>query len=99
MDYSDRQIAVAFELLGISRKELMRARSNPGILEALKARVRKNWRTAAKELHPDRTNEDPQLTEMFKLVKQVVDEITDMRVQTSPRRVKWALRMVQVEAT
>lgn len=99
MDYSDRQITMAFELLGITRKELARARTNPGILEAMKVRVKRNWRTAAKELHPDRTSEDPQLTEMFKLVKQVVDEITSMRVQTSSRRVKWALRMVQVEAS
>jgi len=99
MDYSDRQITTAFELLGISRRELMRARANPGILEALKVRAKRNWRATAKELHPDHTQDDPQLTEMFKLVKHVLDEITDMHVQTSPRRVKWALRMVQVEAT
>lgn len=99
MDYTDRQITAAFELLGITQKDLARARVNPAVLQALQAKVRRTWKQAARELHPDRTGDDPQLTELFKLVKQVADEVAAMKVRPSRRRMKWALRMVRVEAS
>jgi hypothetical protein len=100
MDYTDAQVELAFDLLGVSRHEIMRARYNARALDVLQRRVKRVYRLAALELHPDRNGDDPEKArkeKMFKLVTEVADAIKHMRVEANPRQTKWALRLTAVE--
>ena len=53
-------------------------------LEALKERVRKNYKKLAFESHPDRTGNDPEKTERFKMATAVRDKIEKVRLRRAP---------------
>jgi hypothetical protein len=53
-------------------------------LEALKERVRKNFRQLAFELHPDRTGNDAAKTERFKALAQVRERLDKMTLRRAP---------------
>lgn len=68
----------ALAYLGVSPAELEWLNRLPGDeaskkFAALKDKVNKNWRRAAFELHPDRTNNDPEKTAVFKEVLRIKD--------------------------
>lgn len=58
------------EQLGVTESDLQRLTQVPyqealKLLEALKEKVRRNWKRWAFELHPDRTGGDTQKTDLF----------------------------------
>jgi hypothetical protein len=53
----------------------------------LKERVRRNYKHLAFELHPDRTDSDPEKTEKFKLLGTIRDEFEKLQLQAMPQPV------------
>lgn len=90
MSYTDAQLKAVMEMLGVSARELRAARSNGRQLEALKRQVKRAYRHAAFELHPDRTGGDPARTDLFRLLSETVEEI--QAIEPQPRK-KWAVRL------
>jgi len=90
VSYSDAQLHAVMEILGVSAVELRTARRNGRHLEELQRRVKRNYRLAALELHPDRTDGDVECTELFKLMSEVVKEIQELQPAVPA---KWAWRM------
>lgn len=101
MKLSDPQIFRAMQLLGVQQTDFRSietaASFDAGVqqLEALKLRVKKQFRKLALELHPDRTNNDPAKTEDFKLVSAVVDEIDRLVFRPPPPPPQ--LRVVRIQ--
>lgn len=93
MQATDSQILEVMSLFGISQEDIRRAQTNGRALDAFKARVKKAYRQAAHQLHPDKNNNDPEKARLFQLAGQVVEEINAMRFESHPRRVKWAVRV------
>ena len=81
MKLTDAQISQAMSLLGLSQGDFQAVQRAPSFevaqqrLAELKERTKKQFRKVALVLHPDRTNNDPDKTEAFKLVAAVVDDI------------------------
>jgi hypothetical protein len=81
MKLTDAQISQAMQLLGLSQGDFQAVQRAPSFevaqqrLTELKERAKKGFRKVALVLHPDRTNNDPDKTEAFKLVAAVVDDI------------------------
>lgn len=57
-------------------------------LDELKERVRKNFKVLAFELHPDRTGNDLEKTERFKLYATVKDEFEKIQIEIRPPRMQ-----------
>lgn len=93
MDYSDAQILEVMLRLGVSQADLMRAQSSQRALDALKARLKRAYKTLALECHPDRTHNDPEKAALFQLATHVVKEIETIQPHPNPRRLKWAVRI------
>ena len=55
-------------------------------LEELKERVHKNYKRLAFELHPDRTGNDPEKTERFKLIGAIREDFAKLQLQAMPQR-------------
>lgn len=53
-------------------------------LEALKDRVRANWKKLAFALHPDRTGNDPAKTEQFKQLSALRDKLEKVGLRRAP---------------
>ena len=54
-------------------------------LDELKERVRKNYKRLAFELHPDRTGNDSEKTEKFKLLGAIRDDFEKLQLNAQPR--------------
>jgi DnaJ domain len=90
MSYTDAQLKAVMEMLDITAPELRQACRNGHQLEALKRRVKRAYRHAAFELHPDRNGGDPVRTDLFRLLSETVEAIQALE-PTPPK--KWALRL------
>jgi len=83
----DQATAVRFlARLGVMPMDIERLRRTPyaqavSNLDALKATVKGNWKKLAFDLHPDRTGNDPVLTEEFKSLTEVKDAFLKIEVQ------------------
>lgn len=81
------QIERGFQALGVSPAELQQVLQQPSFaecqvyLEALKDKVRKSFKKLAFELHPDRTGNDPEKTELFKVVARIRDDVEKLTLQ------------------
>jgi len=81
------KIQAAMSDLGVSPVDMEKLRRMTSVEEAtswldeLKARVRKNFKQLAFELHPDRTGGDEEKTAQFKLYGTVKDEFEKLQVQ------------------
>ena len=62
-------------------------------LEELKERVHKNYKRLAFELHPDRTGNDPEKTEKFKLVGAIREDFSKLQLQAQPRMMPMPMRV------
>ncbi len=86
MNGTPHQIAEALKRLGISSQDIRSIREAPTLDEAvtrlrlIKATTRRHYRTAVRELHPDRTNNDPNTTAIFRLVTELHDRLQDAQV-------------------
>lgn len=54
------------------------------LLEALKERVRRNWKRLAFQLHPDRTGNDPQKTAHFQRLTEVREKFEQVELLPEP---------------
>jgi hypothetical protein len=70
------------ELQALQRLPLEKAREK---FEEIKARVHKNYKRLAFELHPDRTGTDPDQTELFKLVGAVKSDFDKLKLEPRPQ--------------
>lgn len=88
------------QLLGVSAAEVEGLRNLPypdacTKLEALKERVRKNWRRLAFELHPDRTGNDPDKTALFRALALMRERFEQMTLPVPVYRTATARPPVQ----
>jgi len=110
--YTQAEVVKAFQHLGITEADVMGIRSAPSLVEAnkrlqaLRDRVKKQWRKLAFELHPDRTEGDEDKEKLFKLLSGVVDKLDDtkvlppMRPRPRPRRrVVWQQPIMWTDST
>lgn len=80
-------LAKAAKLLGVGKKDLEWIKEAPGHaaavarLDHLKATTKTNYKKAAKELHPDRTGNDPEKTDLFCVVKDVYRRIESTKIE------------------
>lgn len=88
-------------LLGLSQNDFRAIEHAPSFeagqqrLADFKERAKKQFRKAALELHPDRTNNDPAKTDDFKLVAAVADDIEKLVFgRPPPQPVMRAVRIV-----
>jgi hypothetical protein len=87
MALTDTQIQAALAHLQVGPADFQQVSALPTFearcqgLEDLKGRIRKNFKKAALELHPDRTGDDPGKTEIFKVLAQFVDQVDQLRVR------------------
>jgi hypothetical protein len=70
----------AYQVLGVTEAELKSIENAPFLegeasLKKLKIRVRKNYKKAALELHPDHNQGDPAKSELFLLVTRVSKDL------------------------
>jgi hypothetical protein len=88
---SDSQLAWAFGKLGVTPAALQAiAHARPReradqLLDELKKSVKKHFHQAALELHPDRTGNDLQKAELFRILTFVKEELEKMEVPPRPR--------------
>jgi hypothetical protein len=76
----------ALGLLGVSASDFEAMRRVPfaqaqEMLRVVKERVRKNFRRLVLELHPDRTGNDPEKTEQFKVLAQIFADFNKLEVR------------------
>lgn len=64
-------------------------------LEEVKEKVRKGYKKLAFELHPDRTGDDVEKTELFKIITQVKQDIESLQIER-PRPVPVPVPMIPV---
>jgi hypothetical protein len=87
MDPSSTLVVEILGLLGVNYPsdlqaiERMPFEQGTKVLADLKERVRKGYKRLAFELHPDRTGNDPEKTERFKLLAQIRDRIEKITIQ------------------
>jgi phage-related protein len=93
VEFTDEQIVTVMAGLGITQADLSRASMSERSLQALQRRVKKAYRKLVMELHPDRTNDDPDKARLFQLAGKVVEEIEKMDAHPNPRRIKWAVKI------
>jgi hypothetical protein len=55
------------------------------VFDGLKQEAKKLFKKLALELHPDRTQNDPEKTERFKVLVQVMEAIEQLRLQPKPQ--------------
>lgn len=84
--------------LGVQPAEMDALRRSPieegkRKLEELKERVHKNYKRLAFELHPDRTGNDPEKTERFKLVGAIREDFSKLQLQAQPRMMPMPMRV------
>ncbi len=78
------------DLLALDANELDAVRKAPTLPEAekllvaFKAKIKKHFRRAAMNLHPDRTDNDPAKTEDFKLISAVMEELEKVTINQRP---------------
>lgn len=77
---SDAELLLALRELDIEPSEFDIPRSACA-LEALKSKVSKRFRKAARRLHPDVTNNDPAKAERFRIVCEFAQEVDGLTVQ------------------
>ena len=88
--YSDlSEIKNLLHHLGVSFSDLEKLVQLPygdatQYLIALKERAHKNWKRLAFELHPDRTKNDPQKTELFQRLLQAKTKFEQLSVPHQP---------------
>jgi len=78
-------------MLGISPEDIESLRNLPYPdaskgLEALKDKVRRNWRRTIFDLHPDRTGNDPEKTALFQELTRAKEALEAWKLE-EPRRV------------
>lgn len=69
------------ELQGLQRLPIQEGQRR---FAEIKERVHKNYKKAAFELHPDRTGNDPEKTELFKLIGTVKDDFDKLQLERRP---------------
>lgn len=90
MKLTDAQLQRALLLLRIKQDDFTDIVNAPTMAEGqqrlaeLKARVKKQFRTLAFDLHPDRTNNDPAKTDDFKLVSVVAEDLQEVELRPKP---------------
>jgi hypothetical protein len=62
-------------------------------LDELKERVHKNYKRLAFELHPDRTGNDPEKTERFKLVGAIREDFDKLQLRAPPQFMPMPMRV------
>lgn len=86
---TDTELEKALRQFKIKRSEF--AVTDPVALKVLQDKVRKNFRSAAQRLHPDKTNNDPEKTELFRIVCEFAKEVSELYIPDSIRiRLKWS---------
>lgn len=84
---SDSQIQSAIGHLGVQPQEFQRIGTLPTYearceaLTVLKADLRKRFKRAALLLHPDRTGDDPEKTEQFKVLVTFMEQVEQLQVR------------------
>ena len=84
---TDAQLQQAMDWLGMSQADLLRvqnAKSDAQAaaqLEALQVRIKKAFKKAVRELHPDRNGGCPKKTALFRAVTEVYQEIGRLELQ------------------
>lgn len=76
--------------LGVSLHEFEALRDRPRVeavkmLDALKDKVRRNWRRAVFDLHPDRTGGDPEKTALFQELTRIKDTLEAFQLPVEVR--------------
>lgn len=79
--------------LGVDLHEFEALRARPRteaveMLEALKDKVRRNWRRAVFDLHPDRTGGDPEKTALFQELTRIRDALEAFQLPVEVRPVR-----------
>lgn len=80
MQITRAQLDQAMRLLDVTPADIRQARLNGERLEAFKERVKRTYRSLAKQLHPDKTGGDVDKEFVFKLLTQVVAELNKLEV-------------------
>lgn len=82
---SQDKLTYLLRMLDVSTQEVERLWQLPHAdaltqMNLLKDKVHKNWRKMALQLHPDRTNGDPEKTELFQELTQIKDFIEGFKL-------------------
>lgn len=92
MAITDAQLQAALPYFGVSQEEIRAVQTKPSFeaavqaLADLKARVKKNYKRAVRELHPDVTGNDAAKTEIFRTLTEMVDGFEKLEVRRPPPR-------------
>lgn len=90
MDLTDEQLAWCVDTLGVSAADFVDIRQAVSdtrakrLLDALKAKAKKNYKVVSRKLHPDLTGNDAEKTARFQWLTQVYKDLLRLEV---PKRV------------
>lgn len=85
------QARQAAAILGLTEEDLTNCIRHPELeecrrrLDSLRTLLKQRYREAALNLHPDRTGNDPEKTELFKRVTHLWEEIQKLEIGPRPR--------------
>jgi len=96
MALTDAQIQAALPYIGVYPQDFQAVRQLPtfeaavAALEELKKRARRNFKKAARELHPDLTGNDEGKADIFRTCVEMLDQLDKLQlVRPRPRPVQW----------
>jgi len=96
MALTDAQIQAALPYLGVNQQDFLAVRQKPtfeeacAALEELKKQAHRNFKKAARELHPDATGGDEAKADIFRTCVSLLDDLDKLRlVRPQPRPVQW----------
>ena len=90
MKLTDAQVIEGMTRLGVTPQDFRVLQTAPTLdaankmLDELKVRVKKSFRRAAMELHPDKNGGDEAKTEEFKRLSALVDEVDKLKMYAAP---------------
>lgn len=96
MALTDAQIQAALPYLGVNPQDFQAVRQMPtfeaatAALDELKKRAHRNFKKAARELHPDLTGGDEAKADIFRTCVEMLDQLDKLQlVRPQPRPVQW----------
>lgn len=87
MAITDVQLQAALPYFGVTQEEIRAVQGAPTFeaavaqLAELKARVKKNYKQAVRQLHPDVTGNDEAKAEIFRTLTEMVDSFEKLEVR------------------